>query len=250
MVAGIGVVGLVVAAGGTTHPALLAVGAWILTLAVLILWGRSVRNGRERGTGPRGPAPRLTTLDGEPATAITAPASHLALTVGMWLLIAVPLVGSGLALTARDAPGAGTLLFAAGAFWLVPVALAATGRMSSGGLWLTPSALVIRDHGLESRIPWGSLVVADGAGTDAANGTVVFRASATGGTIHRSRSRPWPISARTAGPSIAVLDARSLAHDASAIGAVVRHYQRAGTTAELGTPTSLRTVEALTGSRS
>ncbi len=247
--AAIGVVGLVVAAGGATHPALLAVGAWIVALAVLILWGRSVRNGRERGTGPRGPAPRLTTLDGEPATALTSPASHLAVTLAMWSLIAVPLVASGMALIVGGAPGPGVLLLAGGVVWLVPVGLAGAGRMSPGGLWLTPSAVVVRDHGLESRVPWVSLAtVADGAGTDTADGTLVLRASATGGTIHRSRSHPWPTSARTAGPTIAVLDARGLAHDASAIAAVLRHYQRAGTTAELGTATSLRTVEAITGS--
>lgn len=248
---GIAVLGLVVGAGGLTRRGLLAVGAWLVALAALILWARALRNRTERGIGPRGPAPRLTALDGDPATAVTAHPTRVIGTVGMWLLLATPLVGSGAALLSGGEPVAGGVLVGAGALWLAPVALVAAGRISPGGVWLTPSAVVIRDHGLESRIPWSALAaVADGAGTDAANGTVVLRAHGATGTIHRGRSRPWPVSARTAGPRIAVVDARWLALDAPALATVLRHYQRSGTTGELGSPASLRTIGTLTGSHS
>lgn len=246
----IGVLGLVTVAGGVTHPGLLAVGAWLVTLAVLVLWARSVRNRTERGTGPRGPSPRLTTLNGEPATAVTAPATRLVVTLAMWLLVAVPLLGGGLALLVGDAPGAGALLLGAGVVALMPVALVVVGRVSPGGVWLTPSAVVVRDHGLESRIPWPALVtVADDATTDATRGTVLLRADAAAGTIHRHRSGPWARSVRTVGPAIALIDARWLALDAQAIARVLRHYHRSGTAGELGSPASLRTISDLAADR-
>ncbi|NYI58896.1 hypothetical protein [Cellulomonas soli] len=188
-------------------------------------------------------------LDGEPATAITAPALRLAGTLTLWLLLALPLLGGGLTLLLGGAIGAGVLLAGAGAFWLVPVALTAAGRICAGGVWLTPSAVVVRDHGLESRIVWSGLAtVAGGEDPSVRQGVVLLRASATAGGIHRRRSRPWPISVQTAGPSIAVIDARWLSVDAPALAGAIRHYQRSGTASELGSPASLRTLERFTPS--
>lgn len=243
---GIAVMGVVVVAGGGTSPGLLVLGAWLIALAALLLWGRSVRDRSERGAGPRGPAPRLTTVDGEPATVITAPFSRLAVTLCMQLLVALPLLAGGFALLLGGTPGIGALVAVAGAVSLVPVALIVAGRTSPGGLWLTPTAVVVRDHGLESRIAWPTLVtVADGSASGAGNGKVLLRADAGAGAIHRSRTAPWPAAAPMAGPTTAVLDTRWLNLDGRAVAEVVRYYQRTQQVADLGTPESLRTIERL-----
>ena len=47
-----------------------------------------------------------------------------------------------------------------------------------------------------------------------------------------------------------MVDARWLALDAPALATVLRHYHRSGTTGELGSPASVRTIGTLTGSHS
>ncbi|KGM12886.1 hypothetical protein [Cellulomonas bogoriensis] len=170
-------------------------------------------------------------------------------TLTLGLLIAVPFVAGGLVLLVGDAPAAGALLLAVGGYALVPVVFIASGRISPGGLWLTPSAVVVRDQGLESRIPWPALVAVaadDDVGT--AWGKVLLRADASAGPIHRRRSGPWRAAAHTPLPSLAVLDARWLALDPAVTAQLLRDYQRSSHTSELGTPASLGTIEASAGS--
>ena len=218
-----------------------AAGGWVALVGALLLWARSVRDRTERGTGPRGPAPRLTADDVEIATVIPAPRSRLAATLAFWLLVAVPLLGAGVVAVLAGRVGVGVLLAIAGAWSLVPVLLVAAGRITAGGVWLTTAAVVVRDHGLESRIPWEALATV--APSD--GGVVVLRA-ALPGSIHRRRSGPWAIGARIAGPSIATIDTRWLALDAPSLARVLEHYRRPGAAAELGTAASLATLTSLT----
>jgi len=233
------VLGTVIAAGVSARPAVGAVGFWVGLLGVLLLWARSVRNRTERGAGPRGPAPHITD-HGEPATVILAPRARLAVTLAFWLLIAVPLLGAGLAAALAGQVGAGVLLAVVGAWSLVPVFLVAAGQITPGGVWMTAAAVVVRDHGLESRIPWEALVTV--APSEA--GTVVLRA-AVSDTIHRRRSGPWAVGARIGGPDLASVDTRWLAIDAPAIARILEHYRQRGAAAELGTPASLTTIAGL-----
>jgi hypothetical protein len=239
-IAGLALVGLLITAGARTHVGLFAAGFWILALAAVLLYGRWMRDRTERGTNPRGPAPHVARVRDEPAVAFRAPVSRMVPFIGVWLLLAVPVLAGAVGAFLTGRAIVGVVLTVVGLWCVSPVVGLATGRISAGGVWLTPSAVVVREPGAESAVRWVDLESVTATDTQ-----LLVRADASAGSIHRHGGRPWLRPAFTANSTSATVDTRWLAVDAPAVARVIEHYRDQGDLRDIGVSEGQATRERL-----
>jgi hypothetical protein len=208
-------------------------GALLVCLAALV--AASVLERVAETRFPAGlPAPRTTTLGGEPATYLPHRSRGAWIVLGFWTVLGLAFGAWGLLDLQGPEPGLAWVFLPLAVFLLGLPVFAATGRWRPGGLWLTPTRMVHHHLSRRTELTWDEV-----------------RRPASGGSqlsieADPSRTRqmtPW---ARERGFGNEVtFSTATLAVPGPQLAAALRRWaEQPGTREELGTPLA---VERLAG---